>query len=467
MRACTAALAQIAADTGQDEAMSALAHALGEVALLDGEPAEAATQFERAASLLADVSAPYERAETQRRAAAAFVAAGQHAEAVERLVAAHRIARKLGARPLAAKLAADLAALGERLDRRLGRLAAANSPNGGLTRREVDVVRLVAVGQTNREIARELFLSPRTVDTHVQNIRMKLGCRSRADAARRATSSASSRRHRRPDRGDTPPRSIRRFRGTEYAFLRMLVRAFDAVLKTTGHASGRYPASDRPALASARASPVPAGALGAMRTRRPKPGTRRRLHRDHHRHSGHRVRGDRPTSQHHRPGQRSPGREDYAAGKLNVGDGSGALSIDGTTTSREADPSALFRGLAFPSTGGRCVALATPPAGKALVLKSVALDTLAATNPGAGFAGFYLGASTVRKFRHGHQPTWARPDQPAVRARSRGARGAASMGRPASSIASEAFAFGYVTTASSVPLGSATTVSPKARSPQR
>ena len=72
VRTCAAALAQIAADTGQDEAMSALAHALGEVALLDGEPAEAAAQFERAASLLADVGAPYERAETQRRAAAAL-----------------------------------------------------------------------------------------------------------------------------------------------------------------------------------------------------------------------------------------------------------------------------------------------------------------------------------------------------------------------------------------------------------
>ena len=187
VRTCAAALAEIAADTGQDEAMSALAHALGELALLDGEPAEAAAQFERAASLLADVGAPYERAETQRRAAAAYVAAGQHAEAVERLVAAHRTARKLGARPLAARLAADLAALGERVERRLGRLAAAELANGGLTRREVEVVRLVAVGQTNREIARELFLSPRTVDTHVQNIRMKLGCRSRADAARRAT----------------------------------------------------------------------------------------------------------------------------------------------------------------------------------------------------------------------------------------------------------------------------------------
>ena len=187
VRGCAAALAQIAADTGQDEAMSALAHALGEVALLDGAPGEAATQFERAASLLADVGAPFERAETQRRAAAAFIAAGRPAEAVELLVAAHRAARKLGARPLAARLARDLAALGEPVERRLGRLAAAQLANGGLTRREVEVVRLVAVGQTNREIARELFLSPRTVDTHVQNIRTKLGCRSRADAARRAT----------------------------------------------------------------------------------------------------------------------------------------------------------------------------------------------------------------------------------------------------------------------------------------
>ncbi len=187
VRACAAALAQIAADTGQDEAMSALAHALAEVALLDGEPAEAATQFERAESLLADIGAPFERAETQRRAAAALVASGRRAEAVEQLVGAYRVARKLGARLLAAKLADDLAALGEPVERRLGRMAAAQLANGGLTRREVEVVRLVAVGRTTREIARELFLSPRTVDTHVENIRMKLGCRSRADAARRAS----------------------------------------------------------------------------------------------------------------------------------------------------------------------------------------------------------------------------------------------------------------------------------------
>ena len=67
VRACAAALTQVAADTGQDEAMSALAHALGEAALLDGEPAQAAAQFERAEALLADLGAPFERAESQRR----------------------------------------------------------------------------------------------------------------------------------------------------------------------------------------------------------------------------------------------------------------------------------------------------------------------------------------------------------------------------------------------------------------
>jgi len=46
---------------------------------------------------------------------------------------------------------------------------------------------MVATGRTNREIARELFLSPRTVEMHVSNILMKLNGRSRADAARLAS----------------------------------------------------------------------------------------------------------------------------------------------------------------------------------------------------------------------------------------------------------------------------------------
>ena len=48
------------------------------------------------------------------------------------------------------------------------------------------MLRLVAVGRTNREIAAELFLSPRTVDMHVRNMLRKLDCRSRVEAAQRA-----------------------------------------------------------------------------------------------------------------------------------------------------------------------------------------------------------------------------------------------------------------------------------------
>ena len=57
----------------------------------------------------------------------------------------------------------------------------------GLTNRELEVLGLVAHGLTNREIAGELVLSPRTVDMHVRNMLGKLQCRSRTEAARRAS----------------------------------------------------------------------------------------------------------------------------------------------------------------------------------------------------------------------------------------------------------------------------------------
>ena len=69
---------------------------------------------------------------------------------------------------------------------RIGSRALADLRPGGLTRRELEVLRYVAVGRTNREIAGELFLSTRTVDMHVRNTLSKLGCRTRTQAATRA-----------------------------------------------------------------------------------------------------------------------------------------------------------------------------------------------------------------------------------------------------------------------------------------
>jgi DNA-binding CsgD family transcriptional regulator len=185
-RACAEALSSIAATTGHPDALAALAHALGETALAEGHPEAAAQQLGRAADLHASLDIPFERAQIQLRAGVALAAAGQREAAIERLGEAHRAARRLGAVPLAAQAAEEVAKLGESVERRLGRRAAADHQNAGLSRRELEVMRLVASGRTNREIAGELVLSTRTVDMHVRNILTKLRCRSRTEAAAKA-----------------------------------------------------------------------------------------------------------------------------------------------------------------------------------------------------------------------------------------------------------------------------------------
>lgn len=185
--ACAEALSRIATETGNQEALAALAHALGESALLGGDASGAAEQFQQAVDLLKKLDVPFELAKSQVRGAVALVAAGDRDEAVSQLVKAYRIARDLGARPLAAEATRHLAAMGERIERWLGRRAAERAKYGGLTRRQMEVLRLVATGMTNKEVAQELFLSPRTVDMHVGNILDRLNSRSRTDAVRKAS----------------------------------------------------------------------------------------------------------------------------------------------------------------------------------------------------------------------------------------------------------------------------------------
>lgn len=184
--ACANAFAHIAAETGNPEALAALSHALGEAALLDGEAARAADHFSRALEALHAVDVPFERAQIQVRAGVALAAVGEREAAADRLTDAYRTASKLRARPLAEEAARQLIALGEHVERRLGRRAAGQLERAGLTRRELEVVRLVAVGRTNREIGQELFLSARTVEMHVGNVLAKLDCRTRTEIAYKA-----------------------------------------------------------------------------------------------------------------------------------------------------------------------------------------------------------------------------------------------------------------------------------------
>jgi DNA-binding CsgD family transcriptional regulator len=139
-------------------------------------------------------------AESARAAVAAHRSSPLRGEQARSLLALGRIERRRKARRQAREAltqARELAAgMGHRpllaeIDQELPRLASKRSP-AGLTAAEQRVAELIAGGATNREAAAALFVSVRTVETHVASIYRKLGVRSRAQLANKiATPSAS------------------------------------------------------------------------------------------------------------------------------------------------------------------------------------------------------------------------------------------------------------------------------------
>ena len=113
----------------------------------------------------------FEQARSQARLAAVFRAAGRAVEATEQATLARETARKLGAQPLLVEL------------RQLGEARSAGTTSNALTQRERDVLALITQGSTNRQIARQLYISEKTVSVHVSNILAKLGVRGRTEAA--------------------------------------------------------------------------------------------------------------------------------------------------------------------------------------------------------------------------------------------------------------------------------------------
>jgi DNA-binding CsgD family transcriptional regulator len=98
---------------------------------------------------------------------------------VQVLVAAEAAFDGFGALRRRDEAVRELRRLGHRVVR-----AAGTSGNGPLTDREREIAELVAAGRTNREVARQLVLSPRTVEAHLRTIYAKLGVRSRVELAR-------------------------------------------------------------------------------------------------------------------------------------------------------------------------------------------------------------------------------------------------------------------------------------------
>jgi DNA-binding CsgD family transcriptional regulator len=146
-----------------------VAYAEGAVDLAEGDARAALLALRRAWQVWRDLEVPYEAARVRVLVGLACSVLGDDDTAALELDAARGVFAQLGAVP-------DLARV-DSLTRRVRSIDA-----HGLTPRELQVLRLVAAGATNRVIAAELVLSERTVDRHVSNIFTKLGVSSRTAA---------------------------------------------------------------------------------------------------------------------------------------------------------------------------------------------------------------------------------------------------------------------------------------------
>jgi DNA-binding CsgD family transcriptional regulator len=162
----------LATEPRQPLAMLAACRRLGRICIDAQRYADALRWLDQALGLADMVAAPLERAAVLTDLAEVRLASEQAQQAESLLDEARTLATGLGAQPLMATVS--------KLEAQLG-AAVETSP---LTPRERDVMRLVAEGLTDAEVAERLYISPRTVGQHLQSTYNKLGVSSRAAATR-------------------------------------------------------------------------------------------------------------------------------------------------------------------------------------------------------------------------------------------------------------------------------------------
>jgi DNA-binding CsgD family transcriptional regulator/tetratricopeptide (TPR) repeat protein len=166
-----------------------MAEAAGDPGAAPAGPAAgraALARWDAAAAAWDRVSQPYSLAVALLRGAEAALTAGDRQDATGRLRRAAELAQSVGARPLSEEIGSlarngRIALTGRAGDDRPGE--AGNRGYRGLTAREFEVLRYVAAGRSNPEIAAKLFISAKTASVHVSNILTKLSVSSRGEAA--------------------------------------------------------------------------------------------------------------------------------------------------------------------------------------------------------------------------------------------------------------------------------------------
>jgi DNA-binding NarL/FixJ family response regulator len=180
-----AALAEVTASVmGLPLATAWADRATAAVALDAGDYTRAADHALASADAAREVGAPIEAALSRTLAGRALAQAGQNDSAVRELLSAAAALDACGAVRYRERAERELGKLGHRPHRRTRPGRSDGRGIAALTEREVQVARLVVDRKTNPEIAAELFLSQKTVETHLRNIFHKIDVSSRVELAR-------------------------------------------------------------------------------------------------------------------------------------------------------------------------------------------------------------------------------------------------------------------------------------------